>query len=114
MGCFIGFPSAKKGDTGDKQTAVFIAEAQVDWFVDFEINNVRRKEGYKEIKQKFQDQMLKTMLSLYPFLEGKIDYIECATPLTNNNYLGHYDSYGLEMSKARMDEYFMKINVEGV
>lgn len=41
--------------------------------------------------------MLSIFKQNYPELFDKIDYVDTATPLTNENYLGRFSSYGLEM-----------------
>ena len=45
--------------------------------------------------------MLRGFMRHFPKAEGRVDYIDVATPLTNLYYLGRSDSYGLEHTPAR-------------
>lgn len=49
---FTSFPQAKMQEITDKNSAIIIAEAKPEWVMQYRINEVQRKEGYKEFKQK--------------------------------------------------------------
>lgn len=48
----------------------------------------QRGREYEALKQKLSDEMLAQVLRFYPQLAGKIDYMELATPLSFNHFLG--------------------------
>ncbi|GMH86537.1 hypothetical protein TrVE_jg4677 [Triparma verrucosa] len=101
---FIGFPSSKDPTQRDlgKSTCVVISEAKTEWFKKWDgTDHGQRGDGYKEMKKKFGDAMLKGLLKHYPQLEGKVEYMETATPLTNMYYLRREASYGLQHPPER-------------
>lgn len=48
----------------------------------------QRGRDYEALKQKLSNEMLAQVLRFYPQLAGKIDYMELATPLSFNHFLG--------------------------
>lgn len=44
---------------------------------------------------------MKNFKKNFPELVESIDYIDVATPLTNEHYLSRYASYGMEMTTDR-------------
>ena len=46
--------------------------------------------------------MLGILKKLFPKIYERIEYVECGTPLTFENYLGRIGMYGMEMNKYRL------------
>ena len=108
---FIGFPSAKDSDWDnrfpDKSNAVVISLINYDYFKKWENTKLnKRGEDYDEIKSILTEKILQVLYKYYPQIEGNIDYLNLATPLTFNYYLNSNkgEIYGINCSKNR----FMK------
>jgi len=57
-----------------------------------------KKEGrYEQEKQSLSDQISRALIKKYPQLEGKIDFIDIATPLTYERYTGAYHGSWMSM-----------------
>jgi all-trans-retinol 13,14-reductase len=65
---------------------------------------MRRGAEYEELKRKFTDELLDQVLRFCPQLEGRIDHLELATPLSFNHFLGRH--YGDFMSLAHSPRRF--------
>jgi len=103
MGIFISFPTIKNKEIcPDLVACTAIAEGNLEWVELFRESEVKRKEGYKDLKETFKNAMLEKVLTLFPELKDKVDYVELGTPLSNENYLGRFASYGAELSNERM------------
>ena len=103
---FAGFPSAKDPmaaqEHPEKSTCVIITEAKEEWFSDWkDAKQGRRGKDYEQMKQRFQDGMLKGLVKHFPQLEGRIQYVEMASPLSNRHYLNRAASYGLQHPPMR-------------
>jgi len=66
----------------------------------------QRGREYEELKHKLSHEMLSQVLRFYPNLEGKIDYMELATPLSFNHFLGR--EQGEIMSLAHTPKRYQK------
>ncbi|CAJ1452823.1 unnamed protein product [Effrenium voratum] len=100
---FVGFPSAKDPQADpQRSTCVIICEAKEEWFRDWKGEKQgRRGKDYEQVKRRFQDGMLKGLLKHFPQLEGRIEYVEMASPLSNRHYLNRAASYGLQHPPTR-------------
>ncbi|XP_064613670.1 all-trans-retinol 13,14-reductase-like [Liolophura sinensis] len=105
---FISFPSSKDSSHNErypgKSTCTLVTFANWNWFEEWQSERVKhRGAAYEEIKNGIGEQMLKQTMALYPQLEGRIEYMEVGTPLSNNYYIGSLrgEIYGLEHSKTR-------------
>jgi len=107
---FISFPSTKdpewdkhEGRKG-KSTAAIVTLANWNWFKDWKDKGVKKRgDDYTEIKEAIGHQMIEQTCKLFPQIRDKIDYIEIASPVTNNHYLGspHGEIYGLDHTRER-------------
>ncbi|CAE7339593.1 retsat, partial [Symbiodinium pilosum] len=103
---FVGFPSAKDPEAASRQpgksTCVIITEAREEWFGSWRhAKQGRRGQDYEALKRRFQDGMVKGLLKHFPQLDGKIEYVEMASPLSNIHYLNRAASYGLQHPPSR-------------
>ena len=97
---FAGFPSAKdpsfRKKHPNKTTCVLITEAKAEWFNEFTGSETnKRPTAYDEFKKKFEKKFVDAIFSHFPQLQGRLEYCEIASPLTNDYYLGRLASYGL-------------------
>eukprot|EP01080_Neovahlkampfia_damariscottae_P006221 gene6221-10227_t len=106
-GYFISFPSSKDPLHNErypnKSTCVVIAEANYDWVKEWNEEKVKnRSNDYKDFKDKVQEKLLSALLKQFPNIENSIEYLNVATPLTNEHYLASYkgSSYGLKFSSS--------------
>ncbi|XP_022341666.2 all-trans-retinol 13,14-reductase-like [Crassostrea virginica] len=105
---FISFPSAKDPSWGErnphKSTCLIITMSHYNWFKDWQDGRVQhRGEEYEKIKNSIGERMLQQCIKLYPKMEGKVEYFDVGTPLSNKYYLGfqHGEMYGLDHNMAR-------------
>ncbi|CAE7275360.1 retsat [Symbiodinium natans] len=103
---FVGFPSAKDPQAAErhpgKSTCVIITEAREEWFSKWKDSKQgKRGEDYEQVKRRFQEGMIKGLLKHFPQLEGKIEYVEMGSPLSNVHYLSRAASYGLQHPPSR-------------
>lgn len=102
--CFISFPSAK--DTSyntkcpGKSSAVIISESRAEYFAMAGPVN-KRGDEYKQVKERYKQALLNAVLRHFPGLKSKVSYVDVATPLSNEHYLGRASSYGLDQDAAR-------------
>lgn len=106
--CYISFPSAKDPSYQEKhpgKTALqIITLARWDWFESWKDGRLKhRGEDYEDLKNRIGDQMWKTCCELFPQLDGKKEYLEVGTPVTNQYYLAQPsgEMYGLYQGKSR-------------
>jgi all-trans-retinol 13,14-reductase len=59
---------------------------------------------YEELKRRLTDELLAQVLRFCPRLEGRVDHMELATPLSFNHFLGR--QYGDFMSLAHTPQRF--------
>jgi len=106
--CYISFPSAKD-PTWDqkhpgKSAVLMITLAKWEWFESWQKERLRhRGQSYEDLKNRIGDDMWRVVCNLFPQLEGKKDYMEVGTPVTNQHYLGQPagEMYGLDQSASR-------------
>ena len=106
---FLSFPSAKDTSWQDRYPGratidiggltswkLFEPYADTKW--------MRRGTEYEQLKRKLTDELLEQVLRFCPQLEGRIDHVELATPLSFNHFLGR--QYGDFMSLAHSPNRF--------
>ncbi|XP_033747299.1 all-trans-retinol 13,14-reductase-like [Pecten maximus] len=106
---FASFPSAKdpsweKRNPG-KSTCLIITLAKSEWFTRWKDEKVkRRSDEYNDLKNSIGRQMWDQLIKINPRLEGKEEFIEVGTPLSNAHYLGSTEGemYGLQHSTERL------------
>eukprot|EP00466_Bigelowiella_natans_P004893 jgi/Bigna1/43354/e_gw1.77.8.1 len=106
---FMGFPSAKDPTyhlrCPGKSACCLITEAPYSFFSEWKgTKSGRRPKDYEALKKKIADKYIsEVVLRLHPELKDAIDFVDVATPLTSQFYLGSKRgaSYGLEQSRAR-------------
>ena len=103
---FMGFPSAKDPDWvkkyPKKSTCVIITEAKTEWFNKWmHMKSGKRGKEYETFKKEWEERLLNGLYKYYPKCKGKVDYVELASPVSNQYYLGRPDSYGLEPSPSK-------------
>ncbi|KAL3857332.1 hypothetical protein ACJMK2_012010 [Sinanodonta woodiana] len=105
---FISFPSAKdpswETQYPGKSSALLITLCPYDWFTTWEKQNCKhRGEDYVDLKERIGKQMWLQCQQLFPKLEGKLEYMDVGTPLSNKHYLGapKGEMYGLNNSLSR-------------
>ena len=105
-GLYNGQPIPKKDEIWetDKSNAVVISLINYDYFKKWENTKLnKRGEDYDEIKSILTEKILQVLYKYYPQIEGNIDYLNLATPLTFNYYLNSNkgEIYGSNCSKNR-------------
>ena len=105
---FLSFPSAKDPTFNDrypgKTTCVIVTTTPYRWFEEWKDERVmHRGEEYTSLKMAIARQMWNQVLDLYPHLDGKMEYMDAGSPLSNQFYLGSYQGevYGLEHDLGR-------------
>ena len=112
---FISFSSAKdptyaKRHPG-KHVALVIGPCSYNDVEKFENDRVKhRGKEYVALKEKYEDIFMQTLLNHFPELEGKIDYKEIGTAVTNNYYLGTHRGavYGLAHTPKRFEQHWLR------
>ncbi|XP_076452780.1 all-trans-retinol 13,14-reductase-like [Babylonia areolata] len=106
--CYISFPSAKDPSWEQrhpgKSSVLIITLANWEWFQSWEKERKgHRGEDYEGIKNTIGEQMWRVCCHLFPQLDGKRDYMEVGTPVTNQYYLGQPsgEMYGLDQGRKR-------------
>ncbi|MBP2325959.1 all-trans-retinol 13,14-reductase [Kibdelosporangium banguiense] len=90
--CFLTFPSAKdpSWDRRHPGRATIEIAGLTTWslFEPFADSRwMRRGEEYDQLKKRLTTELLDHVLRLFPQLDGKIDHLELATPLSFNHFL---------------------------
>ncbi|KAK3603232.1 hypothetical protein CHS0354_007562 [Potamilus streckersoni] len=105
---FISFPSAKdpswEKQYPGKSSALLITLCPYDWFTPWEKQKCQhRSEDYVDLKERIGKQMWLQCQQLFPKLEGKLEYMDVGTPLSNKHYLGapKGEMYGLNNTLSR-------------
>jgi len=102
--CFISFPSAKDAEYDSrcpgKSTAVVLTESRVEYFGKPGPQG-KRGADYEVVKERYKGALLNAFHRHYPHLKSKVSYVDVGTPWSNEHYLGHPSSYGLDMDVAR-------------
>ena len=105
---FLSFPSTKDPTFNDrypgKTTCAIITITPYHWFEEWKDERVmHRGEEYNSLKTAIARQMWNQVIDLYPHLDGKMEYMDVGSPLSNQFYLGSYQGevYGLEHDLSR-------------
>lgn len=106
------------------QSRYYTASATI--FCDFDVfkkfvHQPRRKreQAYTDLKQKYQDDILKRVYKHFPKLKGMVDYAETSTPLSIVHYMKHYHGsiYGVPrrvgMKKITLEKQFKNLYLAG-
>lgn len=107
---FISFPSTKDPTYNDrfpgKSTCGIVTVAPFEWFEEWKEERVmHRGEDHESLKQAIGEQMWHQVLDMFPQLEGKREYFDVGTPLSNQFYLNSLQGevYGLDYDVGRFD-----------
>uniref|UniRef100_A0A8C5PV84 Amine oxidase domain-containing protein n=1 Tax=Leptobrachium leishanense TaxID=445787 RepID=A0A8C5PV84_9ANUR len=105
---FITFPSAKDPTYSQRHPGrscmTLLTMAPFEWFSRWKGQQPRhRGEEYEEMKMKLAQGMLGRAIEEFPQLADKVDYMEAATPVTNEYYLRAPEGsmYGAEQNCSR-------------
>ncbi|XP_066301934.1 all-trans-retinol 13,14-reductase-like [Branchiostoma lanceolatum] len=108
---FVSFPSAKDSTWNarypGKSTCIIISFTPYEWFAEWEDGRVKhRGEDYESLKNSLAQKMWRQVCQQYPQLEGKDEYMDVGTPLSNNYYLGatRGEIYGLDHHRDRFSQ----------
>jgi all-trans-retinol 13,14-reductase len=108
---FISFSSAKDPSYSSrnpgKQVALVIGPGSFD---DVGKRVKHRGDEYNELKKTWEKVFLRVLLSEFPQLEDRIDFIEFGTALSNDFYLGTFQGavYGLAHTPERFMQQWLK------
>ncbi|XP_045172753.2 all-trans-retinol 13,14-reductase-like [Mercenaria mercenaria] len=107
---YISCPSAKDSSYDErfpgKSVLLMITLLPWEWTKKWQEGRVKhRGEEYNAIKMKLGQQMWRQVEQLYPNVEGKLEYLDVGTPLSNKYYLGQPEGemYGLEHNIRRYE-----------
>lgn len=105
---FASFPSAKDPTWEErfpgKSTCLLITLAKYEWFKYWKEKRVKRRgDTYTDLKNDLGQRMWSQLIKINPKLEGKAEFIEMGSPLSNTYYLGSTagEIYGMEHSIER-------------
>eukprot|EP01080_Neovahlkampfia_damariscottae_P012631 gene12631-6535_t len=90
-GYFVSFSSSKdptyEKRYPNKSTCIVMSESNYDWVKDWADKRVKQRGNvYEDFKQEVKKETLKVLFKHFPHLEKHIDFIDVATPLTNEFY----------------------------
>ena len=109
---FLSFPSTKDPTYNTrypgKTTCAIITVTPYEWFEEWKDNKVmHRGEDYHSLKTDIANKMWEQVLTIYPDLEDRREYMEVGTPLSNQFYLASSkgEVYGLDHDTKRFDPY---------
>ncbi|KAL4223041.1 hypothetical protein ACF0H5_016518 [Mactra antiquata] len=107
---FLSFPSAKDPTWEEKfpgkSVVLLITLCPWEWFKSWENGRVKhRGDDYNTIKERIGRQMWRQCEQLFPAVEGRLEYMDVGTPLSNKYYLGQPEGemYGMNHSMNRFD-----------
>ena len=105
---FVSFPSTKDPTYAQrypgKSTCAIITVGPYEWFKEWKDERVmHRGEDYVGLKTAIGRQMWNQVCELFPQLEGRDEYFDVGTPLSNQYYLGTPcgEVYGIDHTTAR-------------
>jgi all-trans-retinol 13,14-reductase len=102
--CFMSFPSAKDAGYNSrcpgKSTVVVLTESRVEYFGNPGPQG-KRGDAYEQVKRRYKEALLNTFYLRFPHLKQKVTYVDVGTPWSNDHYIGHPSSYGLDQDVAR-------------
>ncbi|XP_078702739.1 all-trans-retinol 13,14-reductase-like [Branchiostoma floridae x Branchiostoma belcheri] len=108
---FVSFPSAKDPTWNarypGKSTCIIISFTPYEWFAEWQEGRVKhRGEEYESLKTRLAQKMWRQVCQQYPQLQGKDEYMDVGTPLSNNYYLGSTrgEIYGLDHNRERFSQ----------
>ncbi|XP_078671245.1 all-trans-retinol 13,14-reductase-like [Branchiostoma floridae x Branchiostoma belcheri] len=106
---FISFPSAKDPSweqryPGRSTCTILNFSVPPAWFERWNDERVKhRADEYQRLKQAIGEHMWEQTCQLYPELQDKVEFIEVATPISNNHYIhvSQGEIYGLDHTPTR-------------
>eukprot|EP00930_Biecheleria_cincta_P071763 TRINITY_DN59223_c0_g1_i1.p1 TRINITY_DN59223_c0_g1~~TRINITY_DN59223_c0_g1_i1.p1 ORF type:complete len:643 (-),score=93.16 TRINITY_DN59223_c0_g1_i1:386-2314(-) len=102
--CFMSFPSAKDAEYNSrcpgKSTAVILTEGRAEYFGQPGTHG-KRGDDYESVKNRYKQPLLNCLFRHFPHLKSKVEYVDIGTPWSNEHYLGHPGSYGLDQDVNR-------------
>jgi len=106
----ITFPSIKDRSASERDTTTcqLLCMAEYEWFEKYAGRRTRRRgEEYKAEKAAWGERLVQVLLRFYPQLEGRIELLDVATPLSIEHYLGACEggAVGLDQTPDRFTDW---------